>query len=1148
MVDAVRWVLGEQRARQLRGARMDEVIFAGNNRRRPLGMAEVTLTYDNSDGQLATPFSEVALTRRAYRTGEGEYFINKSQVRLRDVIDLLLGTGLGPDASAIISQGEIDAILSAKPQARREVLEEVAGTSRYQARKHEAQRRLEATEANALRLADVVAELDRQVPAVEQQVRRARRFRKLSQRLRDLEILTYLRKTSARRGERAELAARLANEESERAASAARRAKLEANLQRARYEEYEATLAVDERGGERTEKAAALQEIAAALAAAQARFEETGKRCESLEREVDAAAKDVAGAEARVAAALAELAAAREERDRALAAVSKAALAEREAAAKWERGYESLRALEDRRAATAAQAAQSDAAAHAADAQLAQLADAITAATEELQATRARGQTERERAVALEREIQALTSAAVEHRKEFDQAQLERAAAIEQLKVARAASAAAHADAVHVAAQVEAQRMLESAADAAAGARAIQAAAKRGELPGIVGVLADLIEVDPAYATALDAALGATAHAIVARTAGDVQAAIAFLKTQQAGHATFLALDALADALAAARAASRGRPAAARLPGRPALEFVGCNSETRPVLDYLLADVAVVETLAEAMTVARSAPQQVVVTRDGERVRGAAIYAGAAAAGSGALAQRVELQALTDALAAKQAAARQAQAELGAAQQAHDRCLKRADAAAARQTEGVLRAKDAEAQLSMKLVETESLERRGVEIDERLKRLRAARDAAAKAAREHHRIGEQRGGANRSLEEQRGASAVQADRLQKELAELREGHRSASAHAAALVERVAQTGDDVERARQEVAVRRRAHEARADELARARDQAAQEQSTVKRLEAQRAEADAEVGRVQSEVDALRTRRDNLTARVRELDQEVGAAQANEREGSLELERRRIRLAEIDAELSVLQETFAQHPATEEECDDVATRHAAYDGDADVEIPKIRDILARLGDVNLNALEDQAKLRERRDFLRRQLDDLEQARKGILSSIAQIDAESLRRFNQVFEKVCAAFEETFAQLFDGGVARMWLQTDVADPTEAGVEIAAQPPGKKMQSLSLLSGGERALTAAALVFAIVKVRPSPFYFFDEIDAALDEANIGRFGGMLTELASRAQIIMITHNKATMTLADRIYGVTMGEPGVSNVLSLALEQIGA
>jgi len=398
-----------------------------------------------------------------------------------------------------------------------------------------------------------------------------------------------------------------------------------------------------------------------------------------------------------------------------------------------------------------------------------------------------------------------------------------------------------------------------------------------------------------------------------------------------------------------------------------------------------------------------------------------------------------------------------------------------------------------------------------------------------------------------TLEIERDDAARNADRLQAALSELRDRHRSAAAEAAALVERVAQAGDDVEAARADHIARQQALESKSAALDNARAERDLVRSEASDLARAKSEADGRMVEVEAQVEEMRAKRDSLGARAREAEEALAAVQQQERERASDAQAHKIRVAEIDAELSLLQETFAQNPATPEECDSVAARYATFEGEADSEIRKLRDEVGRLGNVNLNALEDQAALLERREFLRQQLADLQGARESILSVIAEIDAESLRQFNATFEQIAQAFSETFARLFTGGVGKIWL-ADAEDPTEAGIEVAVQPPGKKMQSLNLLSGGERAMTAVALIFAILQVRPSPFYIFDEIDAALDEANIGRFGSLLREIADRAQTVIITHNKATMTLADRIYGVTMGEPGVSNILSLALEQVSA
>ena len=400
-----------------------------------------------------------------------------------------------------------------------------------------------------------------------------------------------------------------------------------------------------------------------------------------------------------------------------------------------------------------------------------------------------------------------------------------------------------------------------------------------------------------------------------------------------------------------------------------------------------------------------------------------------------------------------------------------------------------------------------------------------------------------------ALEGQRRQALAAADSLAKDLAQTRAHHRTTAANAAALVERVAQQSDDVEAARGEL---ERAQAHRKDRVAQLQSMREQRQHSAEessRLSVSCAEAEKALAGVAAALDEVREHRDKLTARARELEEAYAQEEQRSREQSGELERLRIRVAEIDAELAVLQQTFSQNPATDRECADVESRYVGFEGDADATVRRLREELVRLGNVNLNALEDRAATMERCEFLRQQLRDLEAARTGILASIAEIDAESLRKFNETFEKVAVAFSETFTRLFNGGNAKIWV-AQAEDPTEAGIEISAQPPGKKMQHLNLLSGGERALTAVALIFATLQVRPSPFYIFDEIDAALDEANVGRFGMQLAELArnGRSQIIIITHNKATMTLVDRMYGVTMSEPGVSNVLSLSLERAGA
>ena len=1134
----MRWVLGEQSAKQLRGDLMAAVIFAGNNRRRPLGMAEVTLTFDNADGALATPFAEVSVTRRVYRNGEGEYFLNRTQVRLKDIMDLLLGTGLGPDAAAIISQGQIDAILSAKPEARREVFEEVAGTSRYQARKREAQRRLEQTDQNALRVNDVLQELERQAPAVERQVRRARRYRKLTKAARDLEIFSFVRKTANRRDERTRIAAELGVEETDRAGAGSKREQLEADVNRVRYEEYQATLALDDRTSARNAAATAVQDVATAQAGAQARLEEAGRRCEQSERDVDRAARDIADAEARVTALVDQLAAARADRDRGLRGCESAAQAERAASTAWERAYASLRGVEDQRAHAAAKAAEHDSDAHAAQAVRDRAAQTVARFDEELAATRERALSEKRRTATLEAEIASLEREFARQATALAECERARGVAQQRLDAARTELERRRSLVVEASARIDALVDVDSGEmGASPGLAAVRSGAHAGTLSGIVGVVAECIEAAHAHAVAIDVALGPHAQDVVVRTTGDAKQAIALLKRAGAGRATFIALDSLKPEpdSASPKLGAIG----------PALSLVKARPEARAAVEYLLKNVVVVDVLDTAIRLAAQSPQFTFVTLEGELVRGAAITGGGL--DSGPLARRAAIEELKAGVVKLQSDAATAQANLDAARAAQGEAASEFDRAAAARVDAQLRCKDAAGALERVGAELDALTRQAQALEGQREAARAELDRAATSAgdlAEHARAAKT---AVEALETGRTRAARESDRLHAELSQLRERHRELAAETAALVERVAQIGDDAEQSRAAVAARRADHEAKIDALAGARAERERCATELEQSVRRRAEVDRGLATVESDAESARQKRDELAARVRDLEERLTEAQNSERERSSELERRRIRLAEIDAEMSVLQETFQQNPATPLEMDDVSARFADYQGDADAEIRAARQELERMGDVNLNALEDQAALVERRDFLRSQLRDLEAARASILQVIAEIDAESVRQFNAVFEKVSAAFTQTFARLFDGGVGKLWL-TESDDPLEAGVEIAAQPPGKKMQSLHALSGGERALTAVALIFAILQVRPSPFYVFDEIDAALDEANIGRFGGLLMELAHRAQIIIITHNKATMTLADRIYGVTMGEPGVSSVLSLALEQVGA
>ncbi len=1136
----MRWVLGEQSARQLRGARMDDVIFAGNAGRRPLGMAEVTLTFDNSDGALSTPFSEVAITRRAYRTGESEFFLNKSQVRLRDITDLLLGTGLAAELAAIVSQGEIDAILSAKPEARRELFEGVAGTARYRLRKREAQRRLEQTAANALRLNDILSELEKQMPAIEQQVRRAKRYQRAQQQLRDFEILSYVRKTAQRRAERATIVNSLGSDENEAGRAAKQYADLKAALNQARYDEYQASLAVDDRSAAHTKLAQELQTQATAHAAQSAKMAELARSCESLEREVDGAATAAAQADAKLSASSGELGSSRQARDEALSKAEAAAAAESQKTATWEQAYASLRAVEDARTREVAKFTESNSAQASAQVESERLTQAAGQLETEIEAARsqAREAASRLTQARADLELIARESAANADAKARAATMIENAT--KTLDEQRRLRDDARVRLLQTKARFDAYKQLEGEAKGApAGVRVLLEAASSGELHGVIGRIADLIKVDDRYAVALEALLGACAHDVVVRTLDDATAALQVLKRKQSGRATIVALDSLSTVVSTSHGSGQG------VVGR-AVDLIACEPALKPALERALGDSFIVSTLDDALAGAKRLPDACFATLEGDVIRSGVISTGTAL---GPVSMHAVLSQLEREIHSGERALGQGESAVKDAEQDAVALQNRLEQIRSNAATLVMRQHDA------KLLREQS-ERDQHTGEHRLRSLigqhdeTAAKAVAARSAKQGHAeqaadLGQQ----VEALEARRRDASAAADALAAELATVRAHHRSAAANAAALVERVAQLSDDVQNARNDLEKAQIQRKERLASLAGMREEHKGTVVEVSRLESARASAEQTLAAAAADVAQLRESRDARAQQTRELEAAYAQEEQKGREQSLELERLRIRLAEIDAELALLAETFSQNPATQAECDEVDNRYKDYDGDADASVRRLREELVRLGNVNLNALEDRAAALERCEFLRSQLRDLEAARADIVSSIAAMDAESLRQFNETFEKVSVAFSETFTRLFNGGNAKIWV-SEAEDPTEAGIEISAQPPGKKMQNLNLLSGGERALTAVALIFATLQVRPSPFYIFDEIDAALDEANVGRFGLQLAELAGqgRSQIIIITHNKATMTLVDRMYGVTMSEAGVSNVLSLSLERAGA
>jgi chromosome segregation protein len=1111
IVDAVAWVLGAQGPRTVRSQKMEDVIFAGNASRPALGRAEVSLTIDNSAGLLPIEFTEVTITRTLFRSsGESEYAINGVPCRLLDIQELLSDSGVGRTQHVIVSQGNLDAILNARPEERRLVIEEAAGVLKYRRRKEKAERRLEATEANLVRLTDLLREVRRQLRPLQRQAEAARRHAELAAELRALrlhlagrELAVLNERAGANAAARsaltraeADLRARLARLDAAVAAAEAARtaigtsglaevvARYESQRERARG--LAALLAERRRSAER-ERAALLDTDVAATLEAEA------ERLRGELREVEAEALALApraDALARAEEDLAAERAAEPDPDDAASAAAEAAAVRGELAAlrlSLERARTEGSRLEGRLAALAEKAARLDAEEARLAAEVAEAAGAEPA----------------------------LVAAAAD-------AAARRAAAEADVAAAEASWREAEAERSTWTARADALAMALDEVRARAGAERL------AELDGVVGTLLDLVEVDPGWEAAFEAACGEAVAAVCVASPAVARAALAALKAQQATGAV----------LALGRDPGAGPGPELALLGERVRDHVrAVRPDVDALLDVLLAGaVAVRGGWEQALDLSLAHPGAVVVTLEGDRFGPAGWRVGTTAHGAtGAALEEAVSRAEAAAAAAREAAARLAACReaLAEAATAEAACRERAEACAAR----LARARDAEARLAAAREhldgEADSLRAHLAGLRERQRR-EAARIAELEAALPALEA-EEAAGAERVA----AARAARA-RHEERAAALAALRRDLEVTAAALEQRRALLARRLAEVDERLAADRAAREQAAARLAAAA-------LTGERLVALAAVVEGALARIDERLGVLRAARDReaeaaraATERLESLRRERAAV-----ERELEEVRERMRRAELEeAELRLRLESAVEALRRDFDCEPEAALGAPCPplppGTApDTRARELEREVRLLGPINPLALEEYQALEERHAFLEAQIDDVKASRRELTKLIRAVDDEIVTVFRAAFADVADNYERLFASLFPGGSGRLTL-TDPANLLETGVEIEARPPGKTVRKLSLLSGGERSLTALAFLFAVFRSRPSPFYLLDEVEAALDDVNLHRFLALIDEFRDEAQLVIVSHQKRTMEAADCLYGVTMQPGGSTKVIS--------
>lgn len=1179
VADAVRWVLGEQATRPLRIKRTEDVIFAGSALRPRLGMAEASLTLDNTDGRLPLDYSEVTLTRRAYRSGDNEYLINKNRVRLRDLVEMLLAANLGQNAYTVIGQGTVDAALSLHPEERRGLFEEAADIKRYQVKRQDALDKLAATEQNLVRVGDLVAELGPRLQSLQEQARRTHEHERLTGELRGLLAAWYGYRWQQAQVALAEAQA-AADEHQQQLAtgqSAAEQLRGRLSAVRARQQARRATLAQMQSDlALRRESAAALErEVAVAterLSALTRQQEDLAQQIATLEASLTAEQEAVRALEGEVT----RLSAAAQARH-VTVQTTEGELVARQAA---RRGLETQLAT--------AQAAAFDLATRLADQRnrLAQLAERRQELAQELAAkqqaavaaetaaARAGEQmtTQRAQIADLDGEQQALTKA--RERLQAEVAESVRQQAQQETALARLA-AERQVLQTHL-------NLLTSLQDAGAGYTAGVRAVLAARLHGIIGTVASLLQVPPELEVAIEAVLGAHLQDIVVERWADAVAAIELLQRSGGGRATFLPLDRV-------QVSETGRLGDKETRGQGqvlgwAVDLVKFEPRYKPIFDYLLGKVLIVRDLQTALVtpftpVPPGTPVTLatIVTLSGEVVHpGGAITGGSPrepTAGS-MLSREREWRELPAQVAAAEAAEREATATLAAERERHRHLLAQlaetdqqlqalvsrheaqagelavAERQAERQAQeagwwrtlekqlaaeaAALASKEASIQQELAAAEAEhsTVLAQATTWREQLAAL-ATDDLAARLAeaRTALALAEQAAGSQAArLEERRGRMA----QLAGQLASSRTRQSDLAARAEALSAQVATQQNGLTIARQEVAGLAAQLAPAAQEIA---DLEAEEASLGEQEAAARARlSELELAHSRAALEAQRAQ-DELASLRRQIEEEEIAVEEIAQSALALPEQLRLQLNGLKevAPLPLAPNLLNLLPKS-------ADSPLLSPDQLKRRLDQLRGQIRALGAVNPNAIAEYEEALSRYTFLTTQADDLQQAAKSLRTVIAELDELMRRRFEETFQAVAAEFKRYFTTLFAGGTARLVL-TDPDDPQATGVEIIAQPPGKRLQSLALLSGGERALTAVALLFALLSVSPTPFCLLDEVDAALDEANIGRFCEVLQSLAQRTQFIVITHNRGTMEIADALYGVSMGEDSVSRVLSIKL-----
>lgn len=1145
LVDAIRWVMGEMSAKHLRGSAMEDVIFNGCESRPPMGMSQIFLTFDNSDGRAPaeySQYSEIQVGRRLYRSGESEYFINKTQCRLKDVIDLFLGTGVGTKAYSIVEQGMVGTIVSAKPEDRRMLIEEAAGISKFKARKEAALRKMESTRLNLARLTDILNELTRQINSLNRQAKKAERYTRISSELRERELALAATRFASLRKEIDELSINCEKLRENEAASSAELSGFEAEMESARLSltEFERELdgvqqdiyrvqhAIKFYESESQHRRKELASLSERNLADSIELAEIADRVSQLDKNIDEFNSQLAAADLRLAGSsdlvtgldneVMDLRKNHEDLRAECDNVQQEVIASGEAIANLNAKIENL---DRRRVETCGRIANDQAGIDSIDRRRTELLSELDRRKNELDGAR-------QLKLQLTQEQDAIVLNLSHERACLVDSEMNLQSVRDELADKRS----------RLNSIIELRKNLEGYRD---GVRAVLSRQDTtGEkLAGFLGTVSELLETDAEYETALGAVLGERLQYVVVHSHKEGAEAIDYLRQAASGRSSFIPLK------VRNAKTSGAMPSGDGVVG-PMRNFVRMNDDYRNICDYLLGDVVLVDDLNRALNLwEKGKYQKTFVTRDGCVVDPSGIISGGMGTGieEQFIAQKRRAKELEEEVSHLTGELTRAEGET---QKLRDRVKSIEE-----HSEGLRRSSHGE---EIKFV--------GHEHD-----LARAHEELTRCESERDRLTVELAALTEELRQ------VELEKVDSELA--LEQHLTNRASAEAKLKdaqsALAGLGNELGGREQKLTDLK-------VELAQAEERQASVNRELADIIRQRTIALIAIGRIQSEIEAGKQRSAVLANEIEGMRADIDIAmrastklaqtqriiKQRYEDGQSALRERELQIREVrkrhDESISRVHELdikLTEHRGNEKHLlDGIRERyHIDLAGsfeeyvkpDLNLEIEEqavaeLKDKIEKIGPVNVDAIKEFDDLNMRQEFLSRQHTDLTASLENLSKAIQKINRTSRQRFRRAFDSVNEQFQMLFPKLFRGGRASLVL-TDEENLLETGIEIIAQPPGKKLQSITLLSGGERALTAVALIFSIFLIKPSPFCLLDEVDAPLDDANIDRFNELIRCMTPHSQFILITHNKRTMELADLLYGVTMEEPGVSKIVSVRL-----